>query len=253
MPLVETDAIVLHAFDYLESSRIVRLATRDAGVQSVIARGVRQSRSRFGGALDLFTSGVARFSTRPGRDLSTLSGFDVTGSRYSLASHLTRFQAASSIAELALRFSQDDPHDETFAVLEEALDALVLADAGSATDVGIAAAWRFVATLGFAPVVDRCAVCHAPISAADGAPFSHAAGGCVCPRCAPTVPLSRSLPADARAAIVTWTAGQAFPLHGDASRRAHLRLLREFLHHHVADGRALTAFTSWEESVGASR
>jgi DNA repair protein RecO (recombination protein O) len=36
-----TDAIVLHAFDYRETSRIVRLATRDVGMVSVIARGAR--------------------------------------------------------------------------------------------------------------------------------------------------------------------------------------------------------------------
>ena len=39
MPLVSSDAIVLHAFDYLESSRILRLVTRDAGVRSVLAFG----------------------------------------------------------------------------------------------------------------------------------------------------------------------------------------------------------------------
>ena len=38
-----TDALVLHLFDYLESSRIVRVATRELGVQSVLARGDLQS------------------------------------------------------------------------------------------------------------------------------------------------------------------------------------------------------------------
>ena len=47
MPLVETDAIVLHVFDYSETSRILRLATRDAGLQSVLARGARRSKSRW--------------------------------------------------------------------------------------------------------------------------------------------------------------------------------------------------------------
>jgi len=39
MTLLVTDAIVLHSFDYLESSRILRLLTREAGVRSVLARG----------------------------------------------------------------------------------------------------------------------------------------------------------------------------------------------------------------------
>jgi len=57
MTLVVTEAIVLHAFDYLESSRILKLVTRDAGVRSVLARGAKRSRRRFGAALDLYANG----------------------------------------------------------------------------------------------------------------------------------------------------------------------------------------------------
>ena len=58
MSLLTTDAVVLHSFDYLETSRIFRFATRDAGVISVLARGARTSKRRFGTALDLFASGI---------------------------------------------------------------------------------------------------------------------------------------------------------------------------------------------------
>ena len=85
MALVVTEAVVLHTFDYLESSRIVRLATRELGVQSVLARGARRPRSRFGSSLDLFASGTAHFYLKPGRDLSTLGGFDVTRARLGIA------------------------------------------------------------------------------------------------------------------------------------------------------------------------
>ncbi|MFN7531060.1 MAG: DNA repair protein RecO, partial [Gemmatimonas sp.] len=60
MSLLQTDAIVLHVADYLESSRILRLVTREAGVQSVVARGARSSRKRFGSAVDLFAEGQAQ-------------------------------------------------------------------------------------------------------------------------------------------------------------------------------------------------
>ena len=61
--LLATEAVVLHAFPYLESSRILRLATRDAGVVSALARGARRPKNRFG-ALDLFTGGTAQLSVR---------------------------------------------------------------------------------------------------------------------------------------------------------------------------------------------
>src|SRR6266446_6483311 len=69
MPLLATDAIVLHSFDYLESSRIFRLVTRDGGVRSVLAKGARRSSRRFGSALDLFAQGSAQLYAKPGRDL----------------------------------------------------------------------------------------------------------------------------------------------------------------------------------------
>src|SRR5947208_2219573 len=77
MTLVVTEAIVLHAFDYLESSRILKLVTRDAGVRSVLARGAKRSRKRFGTALDLYAEGTAELRMKTGRDLDTLSSFDV--------------------------------------------------------------------------------------------------------------------------------------------------------------------------------
>ena len=74
--MIETEAIVLHAFDYRETSRIVRLATRDFGVVSAIARGAKRPRSKFGQGLDLFTSGAAHLIISPQKELHTLTGFD---------------------------------------------------------------------------------------------------------------------------------------------------------------------------------
>src|SRR3978361_1459664 len=99
MGLHATQAIVLHAFDYLETSRILRLLTPDAGVQSVLARGARNSRKRFGGGLDLFAEGEVQLQTREGRDLHTLAGFDASKGRASVGENLSRFTAAAALAE----------------------------------------------------------------------------------------------------------------------------------------------------------
>ena len=59
----------------------LRLATREAGVQSAPARGARRPKSRYGTALDLFASGTAEIYVKPGRELHTLASFDVTIAR----------------------------------------------------------------------------------------------------------------------------------------------------------------------------
>jgi DNA repair protein RecO (recombination protein O) len=247
MSLIATDSVVLHVQDYLESSRIVRLSTREHGVQSVVARGARRPRSRFGASLDLFASGVAQFTLKPGRDLSNLSGFDLTRSRMALAANLDRFAGASALVELALRFAHADPyHDEAFDVLVASLDDIAEAAPAESTDRGLSAAWRYVAALGFGPTLDRCCSCGSEVASGRAVPFSHHGGGVVCVRCVRNVPIGRDIPDDARTAIIAWLADQRVALPDELARRAHLRLLREFLHHHLGDGRALNALDGWE-------
>jgi DNA repair protein RecO (recombination protein O) len=246
MALLVTDAVVLHVFDYLESSRILKLATREAGVQSVIARGARRSRSRYGSALDLFVSGVAQLHLREGRELQTLAAFDVTSSRAGIALALERSTAASALAELVIRFARDDAHASLFAALERALDEVTAAPGATACDAALAGAWHLLAQLGFSPAVDLCANCHAALPADVPASFSHPAGGALCARCAPFTRGSRTLPASARDAVRDWIAGRDVALPGEGERRAHQRLLREFVQEHLAEGRPLVAYDAWE-------
>lgn len=245
--LLDTDAIVLHAFEYLESSRILRLATRDAGVVSTLARGARRPRSRFGVGLDLFTSGVAHLSMRPGRDLQTLTGFDAVRARHALGADLARFTAAAALAELALRFMGEAPNPAAFDALVATVDAVCGADGSAASEAALAGAWHLVAELGFAPAVDECASCHAPLADDEPAPFSHTAGGVLCRRCAAQAPGGRPLPPRARDAIRRWAAGDAHRTGSTADVAAHQRLLRLFLQAHLSEGRPLPAFDVWEQ------
>jgi len=254
MPLVETDAIVLHVFDYSETSRILRLATRDAGLQSVLARGARRSKSRFGSALDLFAEGAAQLHLKDGRDLQTLSAFDVTRSRAELGEDMGRFAGASALAELVLRFSgADDVSVSLFDVLADALDRLATAQDDEAAEATLSGAWRLVGEMGFAPTIDSCAACHAPIDAAGDLPFSHTAGGVLCERCARLYPGGRRLPREARQAIGEWAEGGRLAQSDPRATKAHQRLLREFLQQHLADGRALRAFDAWEQGSLVAR
>jgi DNA repair protein RecO (recombination protein O) len=246
MTVLVTDAVVLHIFDYLETSRIVRLATREMGVQSALARGARRSRSRYGSALDLFASGVAELSTKPGRELHTLSSFDVVRARPRLAEDLGRFTGASALAELALRFSGEDTHPELFDTFVEALDALDVAESGTTVDVSLRSAWRIVGELGFGPSLDRCSSCESVVPGDQPASFSHRAGGVICAACARLEPVSRSLPPDARGVLAGWLEGEHGVPLDPGQRRAHQRLLREFLREHLAEGRPLRAFDVWE-------
>lgn len=247
--LLTTDAIILHCFDYSETSVIVRLVTRDAGVQSAMARGARRAKSRFGTALDLFAQGSAQIHMKQGRELQTLGAFEIMNARAGIGGDLGRFASASAVVELVLRFgAADDTNEEMFDALANSLDRIAACEPERAGEAGLAGAWQLVSEMGFAPSLDACALCHDDVGGDAAAPFNHAAGGVVCADCAAQYPGARALPPNARAAIGAWCnagRGAGAPL-GPRELRAHQRLLREFLHHHVADGRALNAFDVWE-------
>jgi DNA repair protein RecO (recombination protein O) len=246
MTLLVTDAIVLHSFDYLESSRILRLLTRDAGVRSVLARGARRSQRRFGAALDLYAQGSAELHSKPGRDLDTLGGFDLSRARPQLAAHLERFSGAAAIAEMALRFAHAGADADLFDAVALAFDDIAAAAGPAARDTTLGAAWRVLAALGVAPTIDDCAECHSPVPAGEAALFSHPAGGVVCARCRSLARTGRTLPATARAALRAWLSGDSYAIDDALEARAHQRLLREFLREHLADDKPLRALDAWE-------
>jgi len=243
--VIETAAIVLHAFDYRETSRIVRLATRDAGVVTAVVRGAKRPKSRFGQGLDLFIGGTAQLIMHPTGDLHTLTAFDAFRARPALAGSLRRFGAAAALGELCLRFGADaapEVHD----VLVEGLNRLERAADIAVAPTALATGWRIVAALGFAPALDACALCHRAIASDESVRFAHREGGAVCATCRTLAPGARALPASARATLRSFLAGADVPLSDIATARAHQRLLHEFLQEHLGDGRAFRAFAAWE-------
>jgi DNA repair protein RecO (recombination protein O) len=248
--IVSTDALVLHAFDYRETSRILRLATRELGVCSVIARGAKRPKSRFGTAVDLFAEGQAQIQIQGTRDLYTLTAFDVTRARTPLAGRWDRFTAASALAELVTRFAEGEPHPMLFDELRRALDALERAGVGAVGAAGLAGAWVIIQELGFTPALDGCVLCDRPLRSDAEVRFAHRQGGVVCSACEHAVAGSRRLPPHARAAIAAWLEGGDPPSLTEGEVRAHQRLLREFVQEHLADGRPLRALATWEAGSG---
>jgi DNA repair protein RecO (recombination protein O) len=240
--LVSTAAIILHSFPYGDTSKIARIATRDFGVQSVIAKGAMRPRSPFGAALQTLSEGTARFYLRPHRELHTLAGFDVGDQHAALAGDMARYGAAAALAELVLRFAEAEPQPEVFDVLARGLDTLCSTSLDRIPYAALAALWMETAVLGFAPVVEACVRCGGPLG--DRAPFSLPDGGLLCPRCGGT---DSALDARDQAALAAFLGGDGeAPALDQRHLAAHRRLLARFVRRHVADERELPALAFWE-------
>ena len=245
MALVSTPAIVLHSFKYGDTSKIVRLLTRDHGVQSAIAKGAFRPKSSFGARLQFLSQGSAQLYLKQTRDLQTLAGFDLTAQREGLAQDLQRYAAAAALAELVLRLSPQERHPEIFDLLARSLDDLERVPGAAVPTVGLAAMWSMVSTLGFAPAVDRCARDGRAL-APGSARFSVADGGLLCSACSAGAQTSK-LPAEDRTVLEGLVVG--YPDVGPLTVRrtaAHRRLLARFVRHHAAEERELRALEFWE-------
>jgi DNA repair protein RecO (recombination protein O) len=178
MSLVMTPAVVLRTYRYSETSKVVRLATRDLGVQSAIAKGALRPKSRFGAGLELLSEGMAQLYHRDSRELQTLAAFDVEQLRRELALDLGRFAAAAALAELMVQLAPPAPLPAAYDALIAGLDALVRVPLEDIDAAGLRALWGLLGVLGFEPSLRRCVRDGTQVEA-DGAPvvFSTADGG----------------------------------------------------------------------------
>lgn len=246
MPLVSARSLVLQSFPYSETSKILRLFTRDHGLRSVIAKGAQRPRSRFGGLLEPFTEGVAGFHLREGRDLHTLSGWDLVRSHQALGRDLTGFAGASLVAELALRYATEEPYPALYHALAGAFDALTAAPEKERERVALAAVWLVVSLLGFAPQTGGCVGCGRPFAPGEATRFDVEGGGATCRECRPA---GRLLDPASRGELAAMLAGQA-PAAPLADPSAHRMLLRGYLNAQLARDRPLRSLELFLQQVG---
>jgi DNA repair protein RecO (recombination protein O) len=247
MPPISTPAIVLATIRYGETSKIARLATRELGVQSAIAKGALRPKSRFGAALHLLSEGPATLVLSRSSDLHTLTQFDSRQIRVGLAARLDRYATAMLLSELMLRLAPASRHPESYDLFRDALAVLEAAPAAAVEPLGLRALWRLVAVLGFAPALEQCARDGAPLDPAAAACFSPQDGGLLCGNCARDTVGAQLRPAD-RAALGALLAPEAeLPLLDERHLAAHRRLLERYVRYHLAEGAALPALAFWAE------
>src|SRR5262245_8779377 len=124
MPLYTTDALILRTYKLGESDRIVVFLTRDRGKKRGVAKNARQSRRRFGGALEPMTCGRVAYFERERRDLVRLDYVEAERSPLSAAEgHALGY--AGYFAELIDEWSPEaDPNETLYRLGASIVDAM---------------------------------------------------------------------------------------------------------------------------------
>lgn len=126
MPLYATDALILRTYKLGESDRLVVFLTRDRGKKRGVAKNARQSRRRFGGALEPLTCGRVGYFEKERRDLVTLHYVEPTRSPLS-AIHGDALGYVGYFAALIDEWAQEaDPNETLFRLGASMVDAMAL-------------------------------------------------------------------------------------------------------------------------------
>jgi DNA repair protein RecO (recombination protein O) len=173
-----------------EADRILHLYTPHRGRVSAIAKGVRRTRSRFGGRLEPFFR--LRLILHEGRgELLTVTGADTVDGYPRLRADAAALDCAARACDAVGRlFETSEPHPGVFHLLCHEL-ALLDGGGGLATRANaLAFRLKLLLAAGLAPQLGACASCGEREHLAG---FSGAAGGVVCRACeAASFPLEES-------------------------------------------------------------
>lgn len=177
---VKTEAVVLRSMRYGEADRILHVYTPMRGKISAIAKGVRRSKSRFGGRLEPFFR--LNLELHEGRsDLMTVTGAETVSAYAALrADEQALNSAARACDSLGRVFDSGEPHPEVFNLLCSALTLLDEHPEKATDSFQVAFRLKLLLAAGFAPQLAACASCG---EADELVGFSPAAGGVICASC----------------------------------------------------------------------
>lgn len=175
--LYRDEGVVLKTIKLGEADRIVTLFTRDNGKVRAVAKGIRKTKSRFGGRLEPFTHvNLLLYSGRG--ELDTVTSVDIVDAFPAMRHDLAGLAGASALAEMIDKITPDRERSiSTYSLLLAGLRGLAVDSRGTVVPAFLV---KLLSLAGFHPHLVACAGCEAtgPLGG-----FSPALGGAVCESC----------------------------------------------------------------------
>lgn len=173
-------AVVLRSYRLGESDRIVVFLTENHGKVRAVAKGIRKTRSRFGGRLEPLSFVNVQFHR--GTNLDVVSQVETIDTSTSLYGDLDVMTEASAVLEAVDRLVPDlEPVPQTFRMLVGVRRTLIEKPSPLVVPAFL---WKLLAAEGVRPELDRCVGCGATDSAGGSfVAFDTVRGGVQCRSC----------------------------------------------------------------------
>ena len=178
----QTEAVIIKKTKLGEADRILTLYTPHSGKIQAVAKGVRKPKSKMAGHLELLTHSLITLAR--GRNLDTITGAQTINGFLLLKTDLNLISCGLYLSELTYHFTPEEQENpEIFDLLINTLKQL---NHISNRDITLRYfEMQLLNEAGFRPQLKECVACHQILQPVTNY-FSAAAGGMVCPSCAPS-------------------------------------------------------------------
>ncbi len=223
--LYKDEGIVLKTIKLGEADRIVTIFTRGNGKVRAVAKGVRKTKSRFGGRLEPFTH--AELMIYKGRNLDTITAVDIVRSFDEVRTDYRCLTSAAALVEVVEKMTEErEQAVSTYALLLAGLRAL---GAGPCDSIVPAFLIKLLSISGYHPQLTVCAGCG---TTAGLGGFSAASGGAVCEDCWREDRDAERLGAE-RIAVLNRLLSEDFGADAGAVAGELTQLLRRYTEYHL--------------------
>jgi len=245
MGLYRDEGVVLRTMRLGEADRIVTLLTRGRGKVRAVAKGVRKTKSRFGGRLEPL--GHVALLMYEGRELDVVTQVESLESFRVVREDLDRLAKANALLEVADQVAQE--RHANAGLYRMLLGALRALSARNSPLLVPAFFLKVLAGEGAQPVLDGCAGCDQVAAAGVRfVAFDLAVGGVLCPACAQRVSAPSVSPEalDLIRRVLTGDLANALN-QGDGPAAVEVdRLVTHSLEHHLERRlRSVTVLNRW--------
>ncbi|KUO51441.1 MAG: hypothetical protein APF76_13820 [Desulfitibacter sp. BRH_c19] len=174
---IQTKGIIIKEYDFAEADKIFVIFTSSKGKISCLAKGVRKSKSKMRGFLQLFT--YSNLHLHKGKSMYTIIGGEIINSFPKIKSDLLLFGYANYITEVLESILPSEEKNEAIFVNTVSLCHLM----GSIPISQLTSHYllRLLKSAGFLPELLQCVVCGKTIE--ENALFNSIEGGCLCRQC----------------------------------------------------------------------
>ena len=158
--IAKTEAIVLRSRKYRETSKILNLYTKEFGKLSVIAKGARGPKSKFGSSLQPLSHVSTVLYKHDHRELHLLTQCDSVTQFRRLAEDLEKFTAAMSVVEMVEYVAHgEERNEQLFGLALSVLKAINEAEK-NAINIQYYFELHLSDVLGFKPNFHTCISCN---------------------------------------------------------------------------------------------